>query len=94
MTLLRLILMCSLVTLPRLVIAAPKSAPPTPKPLENRSKSLSFDDSLVEGMNRNPLDSIESVGKEDTARQPHLYNKRLNFKKELKDSVKDSGYQP
>lgn len=67
------------------------------KPKEAKSKrttSLSFEDELVEGLNKNPLDSLESTSKKDARDQPHLYKKREDFRKEMKFSQKEQRYTP
>jgi hypothetical protein len=75
---------------------APAAAPaPAPAPrVGERSKNVSFEDSVVEGMNRNPLDSLEHIDKRDHSKRTHLYQRRGHFKKELKDASKSTGYLP
>ncbi len=47
---------------------------------ESESKrSLDFDDSLVEGMNRKPLDSVSHLGSNSKQRRSHLYELREDF---------------
>ena len=59
-----------------------------------RGKALSFDDEVVEGINKNPLDSLEDVAKRDGKSHPHLYRKRTSFRRELKESVREMGSTP
>src|SRR5581483_2415068 len=44
---------------------AAKRDPAASSPGAKRGKSLEFDDNVVEGMNKNPLDSLQNVGRED-----------------------------
>jgi hypothetical protein len=59
-----------------------------------RSKSLSFDDSVVEGLNQNNKDSLEMVEKRDGRNRQHLYQKRADFKPEIKQFPSEMGYSP
>jgi hypothetical protein len=59
-----------------------------------RSKSLSFDDSVVEGLNQNSKDSLEMVEKRDGRNRQHLYQKRADFKPEIKQFPSEMGYSP
>jgi hypothetical protein len=44
-----------------------------------RSKSIHFEDELVEGINRRPLDSFNQVSEGDLNSRSHLYRKRSGF---------------
>ena len=44
-----------------------------------RSKSINFEDELVEGINRKPLDSVNQLSELDANRKSHLYRKRAGF---------------
>jgi hypothetical protein len=68
--------------------AADKSAKPT------RGKSISFEDSVVEGMNKNPLDSLEHTIATDKNGRTHLYQKKPHFKVEMRQAARDAGYGP
>lgn len=68
--------------------AEPKKATGT------RKKTHSFDDDVIEGLNTNPLDSLEHIAKKDGRDQLRLYRKRLHYHEEIKNSVKDLGYTP
>jgi hypothetical protein len=78
--------------------AAQKAAPAASQaPTFNkgeRSKSLSFDDSVVEGLNQNNKDSLEMVEKRDGRNRQHLYQKRADFKPEIKQFPSEMGYSP
>jgi hypothetical protein len=74
---------------------ADKAAPPTDTGSRSqRSKSLSFDDSVVEGLNQNNKDSLEMVEKRDGRNRQHLYQKRADFKPEIKQFPSEMGYSP
>ncbi len=71
------------------------AAPPTNgAPVKKRSNSLSFEDNVVEGMNKNPLDSLQQVGREDGKNHGRLYKKRTEFQNEIRQSVQEAGYSP
>jgi hypothetical protein len=63
-------------------------------PAKRRSNSLSFEDNVVEGMNKNPLDSLQQVGREDGKNHGRLYKKRTEFQNEIRQSVQEAGYSP
>ena len=44
-----------------------------------RSKSIHFEDELVEGINRRPLDAFNQVSEGDLNSHSHLYRKRSGF---------------
>jgi hypothetical protein len=56
-----------------------------------RSTSLNFEDEIVEGMNKNPFDSLTSVGKNDTRDQDRLYKKKPHFRFETKLTIREMG---
>ncbi|MGZ3698020.1 MAG: hypothetical protein ACXWP5_07795, partial [Bdellovibrionota bacterium] len=74
-----------------------RKAPPARQPSSSqvvsaeRSKTIDFDNELVEGMNKNPLDALTHVGKRDDRDQAHLYHKKTNFKKEMRQTVLEMG---
>jgi hypothetical protein len=45
-------------------------------------------------MNKNPLDSLETVAKRDGRRTNHLYRKRIQFRKEIDAVVEETGNLP
>ena len=48
-----------------------------------RQKSIDFEDEVVEGMNKRPLDSVSQISERDRSRRkPHLYRKRAGFRDE------------
>ena len=44
-----------------------------------RSKNINFDDEMIEGINRKPLDSVNQISERDAQRRAHLYRKRAGF---------------
>lgn len=44
-----------------------------------RSKSINFEDELVEGINRKSLDSVNQLSELEANRRKHLYRKRSGF---------------
>lgn len=60
----------------------------------NSSKDIRFEDSVIEGMNQNSKDSLETIGKKDAAERPHLYKKRQSYKPEMRILTRELGQQP
>jgi hypothetical protein len=59
------------------------------------AKVIDFEDELVEGMNKKPLDSLSQVSERDRKRhRPHLYRKRAGFRTETAETVRTSRYLP
>jgi hypothetical protein len=57
-----------------------------------RKKVIDFDDELVEGMNKRPLDSVSQLGEGSSKKKkPHLYRKRASFRSEMLESLKVGG---
>jgi hypothetical protein len=44
-----------------------------------RSKSINFEDELVEGINRKSLDSVNQLSEFEANQRKHLYRKRSGF---------------
>jgi len=59
-------------------------APPT-----NRQKVIDFEDSLVEGMNKRPLDSFSQISERDRRKKLHLYRKRSGFRTENQTTLEE-----
>ncbi len=58
-----------------------------------RSKAIDFDDEVVEGMNRRPLDSLSQISERNKKRRkPHLYRKRAGFRPETAETLKVMRY--
>lgn len=61
---------------------------------QERSKSLDFDDSLVEGLNKQPLDSYSQIADGNRKRKrPHLYQKRAHFDHEMNEKISALGLE-
>lgn len=60
----------------------------------DRSTSIDFEDDIIEGMNKNPFDSLTRVGKQDGAGGAHLYHRKKGFGREIKQTVREMGYAP
>jgi hypothetical protein len=60
-----------------------------------RQKVIDFEDELVEGMNKKPLDSLNQISDKDRKKKkPHLYRKRVGFKAETADTMHVLRYAP
>jgi hypothetical protein len=60
-----------------------------------RQKVIDFEDEVVEGMNKRPLDSLSQISEADKRRRrPHLYRKRASFRSETAESVRVLRYTP
>jgi hypothetical protein len=56
---------------------------------EKRSKVIDFENEVVEGLNKQPLDSLSSLSEaEKRRRKPHLYRKRAGFRSETADTLR------
>ena len=44
-----------------------------------RSKSINFEDELIEGINRKSLDSVNQLSEFESNQRKHLYRKRSGF---------------
>jgi len=61
--------------------------------IPGRQKVIDFEDEIVEGLNKRPLDSLNQVsdnGKKK--RKPHLYRKRVGFRSETTETLRDLRY--
>jgi hypothetical protein len=62
---------------------------------DKRSKVIDFEDEVVEGMNKRPLDSLSTLGDGGKKRRkPHLYRKRVGFRTETQETLKALRYTP
>ncbi len=60
-----------------------------PKP----GKKLDFEDGVVEGLNKRPLDAFHQMSEADKGSKiPHLYKKRADFTDETAETVKQVRY--
>ena len=61
---------------------------------DSRMKVIDFEDQVVEGMNKRPLDSLNQFGDGNPDhRKPHLYRKRIGFKSETEQTLEEIGVQ-
>jgi hypothetical protein len=63
-------------------------------PSSGRSKKLEFDNSVIEGMNSQSKDSLESVEKREGGDRGHLYHLRPDFRKEIQLIPLEMGSSP
>jgi hypothetical protein len=56
----------------------------------DRKKSLDFNEQLIEGLNKRPLDSLNSLndGTGD-GKHRHLYRRKIRFNSELRSTLRD-----
>jgi hypothetical protein len=71
--------------------AADSALPAKPK----REKVIDFEDELVEGMNKRPLDSLSQIGEAARRKKkPHLYRKRAGFRAETQQTLREARFLP
>lgn len=76
-------------------IAAPVKPAAKGAPIQGikRQKVIDFEDSLVEGVNKRPLDSLSQVSEKNKGKKrPHLYRKRAGFGTETRQTLNDLRY--
>lgn len=60
-----------------------------------RGKVIDFEDEVVEGLNRRPLDSLSQISERDKRRKKaHLYRKRAGFRPETSETLRVLKYTP
>ena len=60
---------------------------------ELRQKVIDFEDEVVEGMNKRPLDSVSQLSEKDRKKKkPHLYRKRSGFRTETVETLRTVTY--
>lgn len=60
-----------------------------------RQKVIDFDDEVVEGLNKRPLDSLSQISERDKRRKrSHLYRKRGSFRSEIAETLRALRYTP
>jgi Ni/Co efflux regulator RcnB len=63
------------------------------KPKSQRQKVIDFEEDLVEGLNKRPLDSLSSLSDRGRKRRKqHLYRKRVGFRTETQDTLRELRY--
>jgi hypothetical protein len=56
---------------------------------DKRGKVIDFEDEVVEGVNKQPLDSLSQISEaERRRRKPHLYRKRGGFRTETAETLR------
>ena len=79
-----------MLTVLTLLLASPFAAAEAKK---ERQKVIDFEEELVEGMNKRPLDSLASLSeKNKRKKKPHLYRKRAGFRPETSETVRELRY--
>lgn len=62
---------------------------------KDRQKVIDFEDEIVEGMNKRPLDSVSQLSERDRRKnKPHLYRKRGGFRSETLETLREMRFQP
>jgi hypothetical protein len=55
-----------------------------------RGKVIDFEDELVEGVNKRPLDSLSQISERNRrGRKMHLYRKRAGFRTETQETISE-----
>jgi hypothetical protein len=62
---------------------------------QKRQKVIDFEDEVVEGVNKRPLDSLNEISERNRLKKkPHLYRKRGGFKTETSENLRVMRYIP
>jgi hypothetical protein len=62
---------------------------------QKRQKVIDFEDEVVEGVNKRPLDSLNEISERNRLKKkPHLYRKRGGFKSETAENLRMMRYTP
>lgn len=57
---------------------------------DDKRKTIDFDAEVIEGINKQPLDSLNQIAeKEKKTQKPHLYNERSAFDDENDQTIRD-----
>jgi hypothetical protein len=56
---------------------------------DKRSRTIDFDEALVEGVNRRPLDSLSHIADDAAMKNKHLYRERKGFKNEIQEALRE-----
>jgi len=60
-----------------------------------RAKVIDFEDEVVEGVNKRPLDSLNQISDADRKKhKPHLYRKRGGFRSETAETLRALRFTP
>ena len=62
---------------------------------DKRHKAIEFEDEVVEGMNKRPLDYVSEIAeKERNGARTHLYRKRVGFRQETQLTLREMRFSP
>jgi len=93
LTLLRLFIAGSIAASIVGAVSIPASTAHAADKKPSRQKVIDFEDELVEGMNKRPLDSLSQISeREKRKRKQHLYRKRVGFRAETGESIHELRY--
>lgn len=74
------------------IVLAATAAEAAPE-AKSRSKVIDFEEQLVEGINKRPLDSVSQISEANRRKKkPHLYRKRGGFRTETVQTISDVRY--
>ncbi len=66
----------------------------TPSPRRTRTKVIDFEDQVIEGVNKRPLDALALLGgNQGGQKRKHLYRKRIGYKSEIELTLQDMRVQ-
>ncbi len=58
--------------------------------LHPRQKIIDFEDELIEGINKRPLDSLSQISERNRKnKKTHLYRKRIGFRTEIAETLRE-----
>jgi predicted HicB family RNase H-like nuclease len=78
-----------------LVNVVPPNAAAESKEKVKSSKVIDFEDEVVEGLNKRPLDSLSQISERNRKRhKPHLYLKRAGFRTETEETLRVAKFTP
>lgn len=61
---------------------------------DKRQKVIDFEDEVVEGLNKRPLDSLQQLSDQNRRKKPHLYRKRASFRSETNETLQTVRFSP
>jgi len=74
---------------PILILALISITPPAHSNDADRSKKIDFDGSVVEGMNKKPLDSLSHIADPNSQNRIYLYQKKDSFRSETRQTSRE-----
>lgn len=85
-----ILILWSLVAVPAARADEPSAPTKRSASPSTRSKVIDFDGDLVEGINRQPLDSLSQISRKNKRKNaPHLYLKRSGFRTEIQTTLRE-----